>query len=154
MYKSATIIIICALCSVFAFCTVSENVDILSAEKKVILLGDTPPAAPYSPGIVVGNMLFCSGMVGRKLETQSYGHGIEEQTTIALDNLNSVIVNAGFSMENVVKATVYLTDMDNYSGMNEVYRTYFQKNPPARATVGVMELVGEALVEISCIAIK
>ncbi len=154
MYKSAIIVLICVLCCILAFCTVSENVVILSAEKKVILLGDTPPATPYSPRTVVGNMLFCSGMVGRKLETQTYGHGIEGQTTIALDNLNSVIENAVFSMENVVKATVYLTDIDNYSGMNEVYRTYFQENPPARATVGVMELVGEALVKISCIAIK
>jgi len=154
MSKSTVIAIMCVVCSVMVSCTVSQNTTFKPVEKSVVLLGDTPPTRPFSPGIIAGNMFFCSGMIGRDAETQTYGQSIEEQTAIALDNLKTVIENAGFRMENVVKATVYLTDMDYYTGMNEVYGTYFPENPPARATVGVSELVGEALVEISCMAIK
>lgn len=114
---------------------------------------------PYSPIRQSGNMFFISGQVGVDPETKQAGKTVEEQTSQALSNLAAVLASADLEMDNVVKTTVYLTHMDNYAAMNDVYTGYFNLPRPARAAVGVKELprVGgdtPILVEIEAVAIK
>jgi len=122
--------------------------------RKVISVGEPVAGAPYSQGIVVGNTLYCSGCIGVDPETGNLGAGIEEQTRLALEMIKDIVQNAGFGMDDVVKSTVFLKNLDDYTAMNDVYRTYFPENPPARETVAVAGIVREALIEISCIAVK
>lgn len=110
-------------------------------------------SAPYSMGIKAGEFLFVSGQVGREPETGRIPDGIEEQTRTCLENVKRVVEAAGSSMDRVVKATVFLTDMKDFAKMNEVYRTFFSGDPPARSTVGVKELARpEFIIEIEAIA--
>ncbi|MFC1553909.1 RidA family protein [candidate division KSB1 bacterium] len=149
-FKIFTILMTVVLIMFFACSGVQET---QSLEKKIIS-GDTVSNAPYSPGVVVGNTLYCSGSIGTNPETNELGEGIKEQTKLVLDRMKSIVEKAGFSMGDVVKVTVFLQSIDDYTGMNEVYATYFPEDPPARETVAVKEIVKGALVEISCIAVK
>lgn len=78
--------------------------------------------------------------------------GIVEQTTRVLENINGLLLSQGLDLSNVVKTTVFLSDMNNFAAMNEVYAKYFPTNPPARSTVQVVRLPKDALVEIEVIA--
>jgi len=123
--------------------------------KKAITTGGTAASnAPYSPGILAGNTLYCSGRLGINPETGELGQGIAEQTKRALESIQSIVTAAGMSMSDVVSVNVFLKNLDDFSEMNEAYRTFFTSDPPARATVAVAGLVRDALVEISCIAVK
>ena len=84
---------------------------------------------PFSAAVRVGNLLFLSGQVG--MRDGKVGQGIEEQTRIALENIRDVLAQAGCTLEDVVKVTVFLTDMSLWPAMNEVYRAYFPKDPPS-----------------------
>ena len=125
-----------------------------SLERTIISVSGSVPGAPYSSGILVGNTLYCSGSIGVNTETNELGDGITEQTRLALTIIKSIVEEAGFEMKNVVKSTVFLKNIDDYTEMNNVYRTFFPTEPPARETVAVAEIVRGALVEISCIAVK
>jgi reactive intermediate/imine deaminase len=106
---------------------------------------------PFSAAVQTGNLLFVSGQVG--MRDGKVGRGIEEQTRLTLENIRDVLVKAGSSLERVVKVTVFLTDMALWPAMNEVYRQYFPKDPPARSALGANGLaLPELLVEIECIA--
>ncbi len=122
--------------------------------KKVILTDDAPaPIGPYSQAILAGGFVFCSGQVGMNPKTkQMMMSSIAEETRQCLENLRAVLKKAGSSMENAVRATVYLTDLADFKEMNDVYREYFPKEPPARATVEVSKLALGARVEIDLIA--
>lgn len=125
--------------------------------RKAITSDDAPAAlGPYSPGVQVGEFLFLSGQIGLNPETGKLVEGgIKEQTKQALDNLGAVLKEAGMDYENVVRATVYLSDMNNFQSMNSVYSGYFNSpHPPSRSTVEVRLLPKGALVEIDLIAME
>jgi len=126
------------------------------AGKKPILSQDAPKVVgPYSQAILTGNTLYVSGNIGIIPETgemDTLNFEIELRRVIL--NLEAVLKEAGMSYENVVKATVFMTDLRNYKLMNTIYAGYFKKDPPARETVQVVALPKGAHVEISCIAVK
>lgn len=125
------------------------------AQKKIINTTGQPlpPTAMFSPATQLGNLLFLSGSGALDPNTQKLVPGpIGNQVKQCLENLKVVLVAAGSSMEKVLKCTVFLTDITNFSAMNEVYHSYFPTNPPARTTVAVKDLPRESPVEIECIA--
>jgi len=110
------------------------------------------PSSPYSPGVRLGNLIFTSGQVG----TDPAGKvppGVREQTKNCLDNVQAVLEAAGSGMAHALKATVFLTDIQDFAAMNEVYRAAFSGDLPARSTVEVSALARPELkVEIEVIA--
>jgi len=122
--------------------------------KKIILTNDAPaPIGPYSQAIVSSNLVFCSGQVGMNPKTKELMKAsVAAETRQCLENLKAVLKEAGSSMDRAVRATVYLTDLDDFKEMNDVYREYFPREAPARATVEVSRLALGARVEIDLIA--
>jgi len=122
--------------------------------KKVIQTEKAPkPIGPYSQAIQVGNLIFLSGQIPIHPVTGEVVTGdVGKQTRQVLDNIKGVLESQGLGMENVVKATVFLTDIGTFSQMNEVYGTYFSSSPPARSTVEVSGLAKGVNVEIEAIA--
>jgi len=117
---------------------------------------DKAPGAigPYSQAIKGGGMIFCSGQIPIDPATGEFvSETVGEQTEQVLKNLSEVLKAAGSSLDNVVKTTVFLADMNDFVEMNEVYARFFSDNKPARATVQAARLPRDARVEIDCIAI-
>ncbi len=115
------------------------------------------PAAigPYSQGILIDDRLYVSGQIAIDPDTGSMIDGsIEAETERVLDNIGAVLKAASMSFENVVRCEVFLTDVNNYAQVNEVYARYFNEQPPARQAVEVSALPRNARVEISCIAVR
>ena len=115
------------------------------------------PAAigPYSQGIAASNLVFVSGQLAVIPETGLLLKGsIGEQTCQCLKNIESILAEAGCSLANVVKTTIFLKDLNDFSEVNEAYGTFFPANPPARACVEVARLPKDARVEIEAIAVK
>lgn len=118
---------------------------------------DNAPKAlgPYSQAIEAGGMVFASGQVPIDPATDQFVEGgIKEQTRQSLTNARNILREAGTDLTRVVKTTVFLSDMDNFAAMNEVYAEFFQQPYPARSAVAVKMLPKDALVEIECIAVK
>lgn len=116
----------------------------------------TAPKAigPYSQAIQSNKLVFCSGQIGLVPETGLMaGDDILLQTNQALQNLNAVLVAAGSDFSHVVKVTIFLTDLNYYKTVNEIYSKYFSEIKPARSVVQVSKLPKDALIEIECIAI-
>lgn len=114
------------------------------------------PAAigPYSQAIATEQFIFASGQIALDPATgQLIAGDVQDQTRRVLDNVNAVLEAAGSSLERVVKTTVFLTKMADFTAMNEVYATYFTAAPPARSTIAVAELPRGAAVEIEVIAL-
>lgn len=109
---------------------------------------------PYSQAIIEGSLVFTSGQIHLTTEGKLLGGTIEEQTHQVMKNLQAVLEAAGVSFKEVVKTTIYVTDMAVYSKINEVYGSYFSEPFPARETVQVAALPLGAKVEISLVAIK
>jgi 2-iminobutanoate/2-iminopropanoate deaminase len=117
---------------------------------------ENAPAAigPYSQAIKAGGFVFVSGQIPIDPQTgQFVAGGIAEQTARVLKNLQALLEAAGSSLGQVVKTTVFLADMQEFSGMNEVYATFFPEPPPARATVAAAGLPRDARVEIEAVAL-
>ena len=115
------------------------------------------PAAigPYSQAIEANGMIFASGQIPINPATGQFVEGgIQEQTRQALTNARNILQAAGTDMENVIKTTVYLSDIHNFAAMNEVYAQFFTEPFPARSAVAVKDLPKGALVEIEVLAIK
>jgi 2-iminobutanoate/2-iminopropanoate deaminase len=113
------------------------------------------PIGPYSPAIIAGNQLFVSGQIPLDpLDGTFKNETIEEATAQVMENLKNIIIAAGFTMNEVVKCSIFLKDLNNFSTVNQVYASYFSETPPARETVEISRLPMDAIVEISCIAIK
>ena len=115
------------------------------------------PAAigPYSQAIEANGMIFASGQIPIDPATGQFVEGgIQEQTRQALTNARNILQAAGTDMENVIKTTVYLSDIHNFAAMNEVYAQFFTDPFPARSAVAVKDLPKGALVEIEVLAIK
>lgn len=122
-------------------------------KKEEIKAKNAPRAiGPYSQAVRFGNLIFVSGQIGVDPDNNMLVEGIRNQTNQALTNLKNVLKAGDSDMNNIIKTTVYLADMDDFSVMNEIYTTYFPKPYPARATVQVARLPKDALVEIDCIA--
>jgi 2-iminobutanoate/2-iminopropanoate deaminase len=122
---------------------------------KRVVATDKAPAAigPYSQGIALGNLVFTAGQVGLVPGTKEFaGPDVASQTRQALRNVQAVLEAAGSCLHHVVKTTVFLLDMKEFSQMNEVYAQFFQENSPARSTVQVAALPMGARVEIEAIA--
>jgi 2-iminobutanoate/2-iminopropanoate deaminase len=125
------------------------------AQKKIINQPgqQTTPATILSPAIQFGDLLFVSGAGPQDAKTHNVVPGpISNQVKQCLENVKAVLEAAGSSLDKVLKCTVFLADIANFQAMNEVYHTYFPRNPPARSTVAVKDLPGESPVEIECIA--
>ena len=123
-------------------------------EKEIISTKKAPEAiGPYSQAIKAGNFVFTAGQIAIDPSTQKMVEGgIKEQTERVIENLKAVLEKAGLTLEDVIKADVFLTDLANFSQMNEIYTIYFSQAEPARATVAVKDLPKSALIEISVIA--
>ena len=123
---------------------------------KEIVSTDKAPGAigPYSQAIKADGMVFCSGQIPIDPATGDFvSDVVAEQTEQVLKNLSEVLAAAGSSLDDVVKTTVFLADMNDFAEMNEVYSRFFSENKPARATVQAARLPRDARVEIECIAL-
>lgn len=124
--------------------------------REIVATTTAPPAiGPYSQAVrFSGTLVYTAGQIPLDPVTgQIVGDGIVEQTEQVLINLSSVLAAAGSSLARVVKATVYLKDMNDFAAMNEVYARYFGVNPPARAAVEVARLPKDVRLEIECLAL-
>ena len=122
---------------------------------KEILASENAPAAigPYSQAIKVGGLLFVSGQLPIDMATGVFPADIKEQTKASLTNAGTILEKAGSSLQKAVKTTVFLSDMNNFGAMNEVYASFFPNGGyPARSAVQVARLPKDALVEIEVIA--
>jgi 2-iminobutanoate/2-iminopropanoate deaminase len=128
----------------------------MSHHKEVIRTDKAPKAiGPYSQGIATGTFVFTSGQIGMDPETGVLVEGgIREQTERTLRSISAVLEAAGCSTADATLCTVYLKDMNDFAAVNEVYATFFSDAPPARVTIETARLPKDALVEISCIAVK
>ncbi|HHW48312.1 MAG TPA: RidA family protein [Clostridiaceae bacterium] len=124
--------------------------------RKVVCTDKAPAAiGPYSQGIDTGTLVFTSGQIPVNPATgEVVSGGIEEQAVQALENLKNVLEAAGSSISNVIKTTVFLKDMSDFSAMNEVYKKYFTEPYPARSCVEAARLPKNVLVEIEAVALK
>lgn len=123
---------------------------------KEIVSTDKAPGAigPYSQAIKTGNLVFVSGQIPIDPQTGEFvSSDVAEQTEQVLKNLSAVLEAAGSSLNNVVKTTVFVADMNDFAVMNEIYAKYFSENKPARATVQAARLPRDAKVEIECVAV-
>jgi 2-iminobutanoate/2-iminopropanoate deaminase len=111
------------------------------------------PVGPYSQAVKVGPLLFVSGQISLDAEGNKVQGGATKETEQALENLKHVIEAAGANMDQVVKTTVYMTDLADFKFMNQVYERYFTGVAPARSTVQVAKLPREARVEIEAIVV-
>ena len=125
-------------------------------EKRIIQTENAPtPIGPYSMGVTIGNLIFTAGQLGIDPKSgEIVAGGIQAETRQALTNIRNILEAAGSSLENVVKTTVYLRDMADFSQMNAVYGEFFPKNCPARTTVQAGALPKNAAVEIEAIAFR
>lgn len=124
--------------------------------RKVICSEKAPKAiGPYSQAIEANGTLYISGQVPIDVATGKVVEGgIVEQTEQVMKNIEAILVEAGYTFDNVVKSTCLLSDMSNFAAMNEVYGKYYAVNPPARAAFAVKELPLKVMVEIETIAVK
>lgn len=121
---------------------------------KTIYTANAPDAiGPYSQGVVVNNMFYSSGQIPLTADGELVQGTVEEQTHQVFKNLQAVLQEAGASLETVVKATVFIKDMNDFPLINEVYGEYFNTHKPARSCVEVARLPKDVLVEIEVIAL-
>ncbi|MBP2658890.1 MAG: hypothetical protein H6Q69_1922 [Firmicutes bacterium] len=123
--------------------------------KKVIYSENAPKAiGPYSQGIQAGNLLFVSGQLPVDPTNGAISNDIKVQTHQSLENIKAIILAAGFSMDDIVKTTVYVKDLNQFNDINQVYASFFTQNPPARACIEIARLPKDAGVEIEAIVYK
>jgi 2-iminobutanoate/2-iminopropanoate deaminase len=125
-------------------------------EKQIINTADAPaPIGPYNQAILSGNTLYISGQICIDPATGSLkNRDVQEETHQAMHNLKAILREAGMTFSNVVKTTIFITDMNRFSEINEIYGKYFEGDFPARETVQVSALPKMVNVEISMIAVK
>ena len=123
-------------------------------QKEIVSTNDAPQAiGPYSQAVRFDNLIFVSGQIPIEPETGKIIKGnIGEQTKLILENLNNILAAGGSSLDNVLRTTIFLTNLEDYSVVNETYAQYFNDLPPARSTVQVAKLPMDAQIEIDAIA--
>lgn len=124
--------------------------------KKVVSTDNAPRAiGPYSQAVEINGLIFVSGQLGINPETSEFIlEDVELQTQQAMENIKNILEAVSSSMDKIVKATIYLKNLEDYSKVNNIYAKYFEKDYPARVAVEVSKLPKDALVEISVIAYK
>lgn len=124
-------------------------------EKQIITTKNAPTAiGPYSQAVKIGNLVYTSGQIPVNPKNGELLTGdIKEQTMQVIENLKAVLEEAGTSLDNVIKSLVFLSDMNNFASMNEVYGTYFSEKQPARSCVEVARLPKDVAIEMEVIAI-
>ncbi|MDD3251658.1 MAG: RidA family protein [Lachnospiraceae bacterium] len=123
--------------------------------KKEISTVNAPGAiGPYSQAVVTGTIVYCSGQLPMNPITGEMGRDIREMTSYSLKNLKGILAENGMSMDNIVKTTVFMTDLSEFAEMNQVYESFFTEPYPARSAVQVAALPKGAAIEIECIAVK
>jgi 2-iminobutanoate/2-iminopropanoate deaminase len=121
---------------------------------KVIQTQNAPAAiGPYSQGIIVNNIFYSSGQIPLTTEGQMVTGDVKDQTHQVFKNLQALLESAGASFETVIKATVFIKNMDDFAAINEVYGQYFNSHKPARSCVEVAKLPKDALIEIEVVAL-
>lgn len=121
--------------------------------REAVTASDAPAAiGPYVHAVRAGNLLYCSGQIGLDPRTgELAGRTAADQAGRCLENLGAICNAAGTTLGNAVRLTVYLTDMDSFEAVNEVYESFFESDPPARVTLGVAALPRGAKVEIDAV---
>lgn len=124
--------------------------------KKVIQIPGAPaPIGPYSQAILVNDTLYVSGQIPVDPKNGELVAGsIEDATHQVMKNILALVEEAGMTVENIVKCSIFLNDLGNFDRVNEIYASYFRSLPPARETVQVSRLPKDVDIEISCIAVK
>lgn len=125
--------------------------------KKIIKTSNAPaPIGPYNQAVLTGNMLFTSGQIAINPQTNELEvENLEDETRLVMENLKAILTEAGMTFENVIKTSIFISDMNNFSRINAVYGEYFQSDTaPARETVEVANLPKFVNIEISAIAVK
>lgn len=122
--------------------------------KKIVNTDKAPSAiGPYSQAVVHQNTIYCSGQIALDPKTNEIiSAEVGEQTEQVMQNLEQILMEAGSSFSKVLKCSIFLADMNDFSTVNEIYGSYFPENPPARETVEVSRLPKDVKIEISCIA--
>lgn len=123
---------------------------------KKIIRSDAAPKAigAYSQGVIHGDTIFLSGQIPLTLNGEVLSDApIEEQTKLVLNNIGALLRSVGSSYSDVIKTTIFLTDMNDFSKVNEIYAEYFNADPPARSCVAVAALPRNVKIEIECIAV-
>jgi len=127
----------------------------VNALKEIIATQNAPGAiGPYSQGICIGNVIYTSGQIPINIKTGEIPLDIKEQAFYSLSNVKAILEANGATMSDIVKTTVFITDISNFSAINEVYATFFEGSFPARSCVEVAKLPKDAGIEIEAIAIK
>ncbi len=122
--------------------------------KTIITSKDAPNAiGPYAQAVSVGNVVYTSGQLGIDPATGKLENGVEAQTHMSLKNLQAILFEKGMTLENVVKTTIFVKNLDDFAVVNQIYGSYFAEYP-ARSCVQVVKLPMDGLVEIECIACK
>lgn len=124
------------------------------SSKKIIQTDKAPkPVGPYSQAVQFGNLMFCSGQISIDPKTNEVFLGpVKEQAELVMKNIEAVLTHAGLSFKNIIKTNIFLTNMNDFPVVNEVYGRYFSENPPARSTIAVAALPKGVNVEIEIIA--
>ena len=134
-----------------AIVCLSSYVEAQTMKRKAVNTGQ--PNGLFSGAIVTGNLVYTSGQIGVDPKTGQMAEGVEAQLEQVFRNLTAVLEASGSSIEHVIKATVFLADMNDYNKMNELYRKQFKGDPPARTTVQVARLPRDARIEIEVVAV-
>ena len=123
--------------------------------KQVIKTDNAPEAiGPYSQAIMVGDFIYTSGQIPINPKTGIVETDIKLATKQSMENIKAILEEVGTSLENVIKTTIFLKDLNDFNVVNEVYATYFKENNPARSCVEVSKLPKDAVIEIEAIAIR
>ena len=123
--------------------------------KEVINTNNAPEAiGPYSQGVIVGDFVYTSGQIPLNPVTGELVTDIKLATKQSMENIKAILEEAGTSLNNVVKTSIFLKDLNDFEAVNEVYGTYFIENKPARSCVQVAKLPKDAVIEIDAIAVK
>ena len=123
--------------------------------KEVINTNNAPEAiGPYSQGVIVGDFVYTSGQIPLNPVTGELVTDIKLATKQSMENIKAILEEAGTSLNNVVKTSIFLKDLNDFEAVNEVYGTYFIENKPARSCVQVAKLPKDAVIEIEALAVK
>lgn len=122
---------------------------------KTVKTKNAPQAiGPYSQAVIANGFIFCSGQIGIDPKTGNLAEGLENQTKQIIKNIEAVLKEAGLNLECIVKTTIFLTNINDFAKVNEIYGSFFTNHNPARSTIAVAALPKGALIEIEAIALK
>ena len=133
---------------------VTMAIDGTAADKKIIYPPEFRQGLPFSPGVQIGDTLYCAGQTGGDPKTGEYPEEFEDEVHQTFERIGIILKAAGYDFSDAVDAKVYLTDISTFSTMSSIFREYFPEDPPARTTVAVASLVGKARIEITITARK